>query len=210
MPWPVLPREEGPLPFDTAMKLLFASGAGAWSTILTLHPDGAFEGNYHDTDMGDGGPGYDSTECVCRFHGRFGDITEVTPASYAMTLEELVIDTGRPIGEEWIEPYSAESDYKVRYISSGPYGLSGRDGYPLNPGAQVMFYTPEAAGYRPTDELYGMYADNPDWDSVMYQFWVWMPNKIGAWGPDTRLGCYGLCNMETGDGFFDLHAWGII
>ena len=206
----VLPTEDGPLPFDTAMKLWFGSGAGAWDTILTLHPDGAFEGDYHDTDMGVSGPGYDSTEYVCRFHGRFGDITQVTPASYSMTLEELVIDTGHPIGEEWIEPYSAESDYKVRCISSGPYGLSDRDGQPLDPGAQFMFYTPDAAGYRPTDELYGMYADNPDWDSVMYQFWTWMPNKIGAWGPDTRLGCYGLCTMETGYGFFDLYAWGIL
>ena len=74
-----------------------------------------------------------------------------------------------------------------------------------------MLYTPEATGYRPTDELYGMYMDNPDTDSVMYQFWGWMSStrRIGAWGPDTRLGYYGLCNMEMGYGFFDLEAWGI-
>ena len=56
-----------------------------------------------------------------------------------------------------------------------------------------------------------MYMNNPNTDSVMYQFCGWMPSdrKIGAWGPDTRLGYYGLCNMATGQGFFDLKAWGI-
>ena len=211
----ILPTEEGPLPFDTAMTLWFGSGAGAWNTILTLHPDGSFEGDYHDADMGDSGDGYQSTEYVCRFHGRFGDITQVTPASWSMTLEELVIDTGHPIGEKWIEPlttYPTGSEYKVRYISSNPHGLDDRDGQPLQPGAQFMFYTPDASGYRPTDELYGFNSANTDYDSVMYQFWTWMPyrSKIGAWGPDTRLGCYGLCNMETGFGFFDLYAWGIL
>ena len=207
--------ENGPLPFDVPMKLEFASGAGAWSTLITLHPDGSFEGNYHDMDMGDSGPGYGSTEYVCRFHGRFGEIRRVTNASWSMTLEELVIDTGHPIGEEWIEANPADRSHNLRYVSSAPYGFSKWDGegmsIPLEPGAQFMFYTPEASGYRPTDELYGFHSANEDSDSVMYQFWHWMPSghRIGAWGRDTRLGCYALCNMETGCGFFDLGAWGI-
>ena len=82
---------------------------------------------------------------------------------------------------------------------------------PLEPGAQFMFYTPEASGYRPTDELYGFNSFNQDYDSIMYRFWTWMPSsrKIGAWGRDTKLGYYALCSMETGYGFFDLKAWGI-
>lgn len=200
--------EEGPLPFDTPMKLMFASGAGAWDTLLTLHPDGSFEGNYHDTDAGDSGDGYQSTEYVCRFHGRFGDIRQVTNASWSLTLAELVLDTGRPIGEEWIETVSTpEGSYNQRYISSGPYGFDTADGGPLEPGAQFMLYTPEARGYRPTDELYEM-RESENYDSVMFQFWTWWPRK-GAWAPDGTLGCYGLCSMETGRGFFDLHAWGI-
>ena len=189
--------EEGPLPFDVPMKLMFCSGAGGWDTLLTLHPDGSFEGDYHDTDM--------TIEYVCQFHGRFGDIRQVTDASWSLTLEELTLDTKYPVGAEWDEGV-------IHYISSNPYGFDKKGGEgPLEPGAQFMFYTPEATGYRPTDELYGMYMNNPNTDSVMYQFCGWMPSdrKIGAWGPDTRLGYYGLCNMATGQGFFDLKAWGI-
>lgn len=194
------------------MKLMFCSGAGAWDTLLTLHPDGSFEGDYHDADMGDTGEGYQSTEYVCRFHGRFGGINQVTNASWSLTLEELTLDTGHPIGKEWIETVSTtDGSYNQRYISSVPYGFDTADSEPLEPGAQFMLYTPEAKGCRPTDELYGMYMNNPDTDSIMYQFCGWMPStkKIGAWGPDTRLGYYGLCSMETGHGFFDLKAWGI-
>ena len=165
-------------------------------------------------DMGDTGPGYQSTEYVCRFHGRFEEIRQVTGASWSLTLEALTLDTGHSIGEEWIEPNPANGSYRLRYISSAPYGFSKRDGegmsVPLEPGARFMFYTPEASGYRPTDELYGFNSDNEDYNSIMYQFWHWMPSsRRDAWGRNTKLGCYALCNMETGYGFFDLKAWGI-
>ena len=188
------PVEDGPLPFDRPMELEFASGAGAWQTYLLLHPDGSFVGEYSDMDMGDTGPGYQSTEYICQFHGRFRDINQVTANSWSLTLDELVLDTGRPIGEEWIEATEI----------SAPYGFDTADGKPLEPGAQFMLYTPGASGYRPTDELYGFDSTNTDYDSLMYQFWSWMPSghRIGLWGPDTRLGCYGLCSMETGCGFF--------
>ncbi len=201
--------EEGLLPFAVPMKMMFASGAGAWDTLLTLHPDGSFEGDYHDTDMGDSGPGYQSTQYVCRFHGRFRDITQVTGTSWSLMLEELVLDTGHPIGEEWVETIRTnEGSYNLRYISSEPYGFNTVDDGPLKPGAQFMLYTPEATGYRPTDELYEM-RESENYDSVMFQFWSWWPAKHD-WGPyGNALGCYGLCNMETGYGFFDLEAWGI-
>ena len=206
-------RPDGPLPFDVPMKMQFASGAGGWGTDIILCPDGSFEGNFQDMDMGVSGPGYQSTEYVCLFHGRFGEIRQVTAASWSLTLEELTLDTGHPIGEEWIEVNPANRNYHLRYISSAPYGLSRRDGegmsVPLEPGAQFMFYTPEASGYRPTDELYGFNSDNEDYDSIMYQFWHWMPSsRRDAWGRNTKLGCYALCNMETGYGFFSLGAWG--
>lgn len=182
------------------MELEFASGAGAWQTNLLLHPDGSFVGDYEDADM--------TTHYVCQFHGRFRDITQVTDTSWSLTLDELVLDTKYPIGQEWDEGV-------IHYISSAPYGFSKRDseGYsvPLEPGARFMLYTPDASGYRPTDELYGFNSANTDYDSIMYQFWTWMPSgrKIGAWGWDTTLGCYALCSRETGYGFFDLEAWGI-
>ena len=194
------PVEEGQLPFDQPMEMMFASGAGAWRTDLLLHPDGSFEGGYSNADM--------TIESVCSFHGRFRDITQVTDASWSLTLDELVLDTKYPLGQEW-------DDGMIHYISSDPYGFSKQDSegdwVPLEPGAQFMFYTPDASGYHPTDELYGFSSDNTDDDSVMYQFWTWMPfsSKIVTWDWDTRLGCYALCNMETGSGFFDLKAWNL-
>ena len=190
------PVEDGPLPFDRPMELEFASGAGAWQTNLLLHPDGSFVGDYEDADM--------TIQYVCQFHGRFGEIRQVTGASWSLTLEELALDTKYPVGTEWDEGI-------FHYISSNPYGFDKGGGGPLEPGAQFMLYTPDASGYRPTDELYGFNASNTDYNSVMYQFCAWMPSghRIGLWGPDTRLGCYGLCSLETGCGFFDLKAWGI-
>ena len=78
----------------------------------------------------------------------------------------MILDTGHPIGEEWIEANPADRNYNLRYISSTPYGFDRWDGesmdVPLEPGAQFMFYTPEASGYRPTDELYGFNSTNED------------------------------------------------
>lgn len=184
--------EEGPLPFDRPMKLWFGSGAGAWSTILTLHPDGTFEGDYEDADM--------TTLYVCQFHGKFKDITQVTGSSWSMTLEELTLDTKYPVGREWDQD-------GCHYISSEPYGFDGKDGKALQPGAQFTFYTPQATGCAPGDELYGMTDDT---DSPLYEFWTWWPAKHG-WGPyGDVLGCYALHNLTSGRGFFDLHAWGLL
>ncbi|MDE6589741.1 MAG: hypothetical protein K2K53_05230, partial [Oscillospiraceae bacterium] len=185
------PAQEGSLPLDRPMELVFASGAGAWQTNLLLYPDGSFVGDYCDADM--------NIHYVCQFHGQFKDIRQVTAASWSMVLEELVLDTGRPIGEEWNEG-------GIHYISSDPYGFDGLGGGPLEPGAQFMFYTPDAKGYAPGDELYGMSGD--DDDSPLYGFWGWWPDK-SVFTPNSTLGCYGLRSVETGCGFFDLDAWGI-
>ena len=50
------PQDQGPAPEELFAQLpeefLFASGAGAWSTVLSIGPDGSFTGEYHDADMG--------------------------------------------------------------------------------------------------------------------------------------------------------------
>lgn len=185
-------QEEGPLPFDKPMKLWFGSGAGGWATILTLHPDGTFEGDYEDADM--------TIRYVCQFHGRFTDITQVSDTSWSMTLEELVLDTKYPAGREWDED-------GCHYISSEPYGFDGKDGKALKPGAEFTFYTPQATGYAPGDDLYGMTDEE---NAPLREFWSWWPAKHG-WGPNGDiLGCYALHNVTSGRGFFDLYAWGLL
>ena len=185
-----LPQEEGPLPFDQAMTMEFSSGAGAWRTWLTLHPDGSFEGAYSDSEMGAGAPEYpNGIQYICQFHGRFGSIRQTDAHTWSMELEELVLDTGRPVGEKWVED-------GIQYISSEPYGLCNQGGERLGPGAQFRFYTAEASGGAPGTELYGQ-----------EEFLSWWPGRYyGRLDTMNTLGCCGLHNVETGDGFFDVNS----
>lgn len=187
------PAERGIMPFDRPLELYFLSGAGGWSTDLRIHPDGSFAGDYHDSDMGDGGENYPhGTKYVCTFHGKFKDVISVSEHVWSLTLAELTLDTGRPVGEEWIEN-------GVRYISSDPYGFNIPEGGALEPGAKFMLYSPQAKGCAPTDELYGMSEDSPD--SNLFEFWSWWPNRH-SWGPGDTLDCWGLRSLASGYGFF--------
>lgn len=184
--------EAGTLPVNDPVRMWFASGAGGWSTALTLHPDGSFEGEYSDSDMGDRGEDYPGgTQYICRFHGRFGSIARETGGSWSMSLEELAVDTGHPVGEEWIED-------GVRYIASAPYGMDDKDGEPLKPGAGFVLYTPDAQGYAPGSELYGM----SDEGAELYEFWTWWPDRCAFSAEQSTLDCYALRSVETGYGFF--------
>ena len=83
---PEEPANVDALPGEFPMELVYASGAGAWGTFLTLEADGSFTGNYHDSEMGaEGGP-----VCyICDFAGRFTDLRQVDEFTYAMTLESV-------------------------------------------------------------------------------------------------------------------------
>lgn len=182
---PVLSKSVETLPFDQAMEMEFCSGAGAWRTSLILNPDGSFTGHYTDADMGLAGTDYpNGTLYVCKFHGRFGEMKQISDASFSLTLSELVMDTEHPVGEEWIED-------GVRCISSEPYGFDGHDGTALKPGASFLFYMPEATGHEPGTELYGA-----------LQFCSWRPERRELLSENDRLGYYGLHNLEMGFGFF--------
>lgn len=197
--YPVAPVDS--LPFAVPLEMEFLSGAGGWRTYLTLNPDGTFTGDYSDSDMGGSPP----TRYVCQFHGRFGDFTQLSDNSWSLTLKELVIDTGHPVGEKWIEQVDG---HNIQFISSDPYGFDGKDGDALEPGAQFTLYAPAAKGYAPGDELYGANSGNEDYNSTMYQFWHWWPDRRD-WTPDSTLGCWGLCNLATGQGFFteNVFSW---
>lgn len=177
---PAVPVKTDSLPLNHPVEMEFLSGAGAWRTTLTLSPDGSFAGEYTDSDA--------DVQYICRFHGSFGDFARLTDASWSLTLKELVLDTGHPLGEEWREN-------GIRYISSGPYGLDGPDGAPLEPGSAFLLYTPEATGYAPGTELYGALP-----------FWTWWPGRRQFIDAGDQLGCYGMHNLATGYGFFSPDA----
>lgn len=104
---------------ELAGTFLFSSGAGAWGTELYLHDDGTFEGEYHDSDMGDTGEGYpNGTVYLCHFSGKFSEPVRNDESSYSMKLEYLnVAET----------PDTEVYEDGQRIIYSGPYGLENTD-----------------------------------------------------------------------------------
>lgn len=164
------------LPLAEPIEMIYASGAGAWGSWLELNPDGTFTGDYSDTDM--------NIRYVCQFHGSFSDIRPLTDASWLLTLGELTLDTPYPLGSEWYQD-------GMRMVSSQPHGFDGRDGETLRPGAQFIFYTPQAQGHAPWTELYG--ASN---------FLSWWFDRRPFVNTTHTLGCYGLNNLEIGIGYF--------
>ena len=115
------------------MNFIFLSGAGGWSTEMTLNADGSFSGEYHDSELGSIGDNYpNGTVYTCKFTGKFKDFEKVNEYTYSMSID--TINTEYEIGKTWIED-------GVQYIAGAPYGLDG--------GNDFLLYTPDA----PTAEL---------------------------------------------------------
>ncbi|MCR5672153.1 MAG: hypothetical protein K6F87_00375 [Lachnospiraceae bacterium] len=121
----------------------FCSGAGGWETYLEVNEDGTFQGSYHDSDMGDTGPGYQNgTIYMCNFSGKFGDWKRRDEYTYKLSIDE--IDYENEVGSEEIED-------AVRYIYTGVYGLEEV----INDEADLMVYLPG----RETEGLPGEYME---------------------------------------------------
>ncbi len=174
-----VPEAVDGLPVTEPLEMAFLSGVGAWRTALILNPDGSFTGDFSDYDA--------TTVYVCRFHGRFGKVEKLTEASWLLTLEELVLDTGHSVGETWDEP---DGDAIFHYISSEPYGFDDAEGA-LKPGAQFILYSPDATGHIPGTELYG---------AAEFQSWMHRHHEFNS--AEDVLGTWGLQNMAAGQGFF--------
>ena len=95
--------------------LICSSGAGGWSTELSVQPDGTFSGSYLDTDMGDAGENYPcGTRYVCGFSGTFGQPEQMAECVYSTSVEELVL-----------EDVPGEVSYGdgFRYVGAEPAGM---------------------------------------------------------------------------------------
>lgn len=95
----------------------FASGAGAWSTELTVNEDGSFEGSYSDADMGDTGTDYpNGIVYLCDFSGKFSTPEKVDEYTYKTTIKSMNY-LNKTDGEDIVDG--------VKYIYSGANGLDG-------------------------------------------------------------------------------------
>ena len=146
----------------------FNSGAGAWGTVLVIHPDGSFNGTFQDTDMGSGEDPEYPNGCVSysEFSGKFAQ--PVWLDEHSCVLKILEIQYEREPGTSEIRDgilYSygtayglTETEELVLYLPGTPIsqlpedfipwaGLYGVDGTELphyglyNPGHQTGFYS---------------------------------------------------------------------
>lgn len=113
------------LPFTEAQEFIFSSGVGGWETYLTINPDGTFTGQYHDSNLGESGDGYDSTVYISTFHGRFKDIRKKDDLTYTMKLDTLETEETQ---DTWIEE---QDGARIMYIASPPYGMDGGTNFEL-------------------------------------------------------------------------------
>ena len=114
-------------------EFMFCSGAGGWSTTLTVAEDGAFTGLYQDSDMGVADPEKcpNGTQYLCAFSGAFTQPEKVSDHVYTMELKMLE------------HPADGTEEYAdgIRYIYSGPYGLEAA--------GELLVYLPDT----PVEEL---------------------------------------------------------
>ena len=121
--------------FD-GMTWSFCSGAGAWSTDLTIQPDGSFIGDYHDSDMGDTAEtNPNGTVYICSFSGKMSLVEQVDENSWKLRVDELKT-------EKWTEPEYIDGG--IRFVFTEPYGISEGDEILLyRPGTPVNNFTEE-------------------------------------------------------------------
>ena len=98
----------------------FGSGAGGWSTDFNIEKDGSFKGNYHDSDMGTIGEGYENgTIYVATFKGHFTELCKIDEYTYEMKLADITY--GEEDGTEEIVD-------GIRYCyTNNAYGLTGTE-----------------------------------------------------------------------------------
>lgn len=107
------------------LNFAFSSGVGAWETVLTIQEDGSFEGNYHDTNMGETGEGYpNGTVYVCEFSGKFTEPEKVNEYTYSAEIQSITYKK---------EPETSEIIDGMKRVYSEPYGLEGAE--------RILFYT---------------------------------------------------------------------
>ena len=97
----------------------YSSGAGAWSTDLSISEDGTFTGFYHDSEAGSTGTGYpNGTVYVCNFSGKFTTPEQVDEYTWKTTIESISCE--EEVGKE-------ELADDVKYIYSEPLGLTNAE-----------------------------------------------------------------------------------
>ncbi|MCR5461230.1 MAG: hypothetical protein K6F51_15305 [Acetatifactor sp.] len=153
----------------------FESGAGAWGTYLTVDEQGRFSGQYHDSDAGDVGTGYENgTISLCNFTGRFTNVARTTSGVYEATVTDLTYEK---------EPGDEEIKDGVRYVYREAYGISGTE--------KVEIYLPGAKTAKLPKEYVDWIENLRFGVSVSGQYYLNVPSELpfcGIYNPATKYG----------------------
>ena len=154
------------------LNFTFLSGAGGWSTEMTIAEDGTFDGVYSDSDMGSYTNSYPKgVQYYCSFHGKFSEPVRKEEFIYSTTIESISYDY--PAGTEEIKD-------EIRYIYSDAYGLDDP--------REILIYLPG----MPIEELPEGYL------SWVRNNWF-MDSEFTK--TETKLPFYGLYNVNSEQGF---------
>ena len=124
-------KEEAGFAFSDVSNLefYFSSGAGGWCTVMYIHEDGTFDGQYHDSDMGDiGDENPNGTMYFCDFKGKFAQPQKVDDYTYSTRIESIEFEN---------EPGDGEIIDGVCYIYTEAYGLDEAE--------EILIYLPGIA-----------------------------------------------------------------
>ena len=152
------------------LQFRFSSGAGAWSTLLAVRPDGSFYGEYHDTDMGGGEPDIRAVQWNCKFTGRFAQPVQVNDYTYSMGIAEISYEK---------EAGTEEVIDGIQYYYTAPYGLEDTEELLLYlPGAPLAELTQEFRGwvgyYDETEGELSFYALNNEAHQQGFESYDWV------------------------------------
>lgn len=152
-------------------EFYFSSGAGGWDTTLSIKADGSFEGQYHDSDMGDLGEGYpNGTMYQCIFKGQFSGLQMVDEFTYQTSITDMTYEK---------EPGTEEIVDEMHLIYAEPYGLENTKSF--------YFYLP------------GISVDKLPKEYVEWVHWEIYDSETNEEAKD--LPFYGLYNVEQKYGF---------
>lgn len=141
----------------------FGSGVGAWSTEVSILPDGSFYGFYHDSDVGDTGEDYPGgTTYWCSFTGTLSDPEKVNNDTYSVTVQTI---------KQTENSETVEIKDGIRWVCTDPYGFDNANelliflpGAPISslPEAYINWVNMSGNTLNQTLPFYGLYNLNAE------------------------------------------------
>lgn len=145
-------------------EFCFSSGAGAWRTVLHIHEDGSFDGQYMDSDLGSCTEEYPGgTAHYSAFSGSFTEPEQVEEDTWRFQIAAL----------EYTYDFGQEIRDGVLYEYTEAYGLSQAEDFYLYLPGKKLADLPEAyrswVGYYDLDSVeetelpyYGLYNEKQE------------------------------------------------